>query len=96
MPEYRFTPEAEDDLQEIIDYTIEYWGKAQAHKYVDGLEKLAAQLAESPGLGTARDQLINGLLSFPFESHVLYYLPQDHGMTIIRILHKRMDVERHL
>ncbi|MCB1812009.1 MAG: type II toxin-antitoxin system RelE/ParE family toxin [Candidatus Competibacteraceae bacterium] len=41
MPEYRFTPEAENDLQQIIDYTLEQWGKAQARDYVDGLEVLA-------------------------------------------------------
>ena len=93
MPEYRFTPEAENDLQQIIDYTLEQWGKAQARDYVDGLEALAGQLADNPGLGTDRDQLIQGLLSFPYESHVLYYLRQAHGMTIIRVLHKRMDVE---
>ncbi len=96
MPDYRFTPEAEADLQGIIDYTIAQWGKAQAHKYLDGLEERAAQLAERPGLGTDRNPLINGLLSFPYESHVLYYLRQDHGITIIRVLHKRMDPERHL
>lgn len=96
MPEFRFTPEAEEDLQGIIDYTIEQWGKAQAHKYIDGLEKLAGQLAENPSLGTDRNQLIRGLLSFPYESHTLYYLRQDYGITIIRVLHKRMDAERHL
>ena len=96
MPDYRFTPEAENDLQSIIDYTIEQWGKVQAHHYIDGLENIAAQLAENPDLGTDRAQLIHGLLSFPYESHVLYYLRQDHGITIIRVLHKRMDAQRHL
>ena len=96
MPEYRFTPEAENDLQQIIDYTLEQWGKAQARDYVDGLEALAGQLADNPGLGTDRDQLIQGLLSFPYESHVLYYLRQAHGITIIRVLHKRMDAQKHL
>ena len=96
MPDYRFTPEAEDDLNGIIDYTTTHWGKAQAHKYVDGLEKLAAQLAENPSLGTAHDGLHQGLLRFPYESHRLYYLRQDQGITIIRVLHQQMDPDRHL
>ncbi len=96
MPEYRFTPEAEDDLQGILDYTIDRWGKEQAHKYIDGLEELAARLADNPGLGVNRDPLINGLISFRYISHTLYYLPQDHGITIIRVLHKSMDAKRHL
>ncbi len=96
MPEYRFTPEAEDDLQGILDYTIDRWGKEQAHKYIDGLEELAARLADNPGLGVNRDPLINGLISFRYISHTLYYLPQDRGITIIRVLHKSMDAKRHL
>ncbi len=59
MPEYRFTPEARDDLQSIVDYTQEHWGKDQAHKYVDGLEEMAAHLAEKPSLGVNRDTLIS-------------------------------------
>ncbi len=95
MPEYQFTPEAKNDLQSIIDYTIEHWGKKQAHKYIDGLEELAANLAENPGLGTDRNQLTHGLVSFPYVSHVLYYVVQEHGITIIRILHKSMDSKQH-
>jgi toxin ParE1/3/4 len=95
MPEYRFTQEANDDLQGIIDYTIEHWGKAQAHKYIDGFEELAARLAENPALGANRNQLIDGLISFPYVSHILYYVSQDHGITIIRVLHKSMDAKRH-
>ncbi len=56
MPEYRFTPEANEDLQGVIDYTIEHWGKEQAHKYIDGLEELAARLAENPNLDANRSQ----------------------------------------
>ena len=95
MPEYRFTPEARDDLQGIIDYTLDRWGKEQANKYVDGLEELAAKLAKNPNLGVKHDNLINGLISFPYISHVLYYVPQKHGITIIRVLHNRMNPEQH-
>lgn len=96
MPEYRFTPEARDDLQGIVDYTVERWGKKQAHDYLNGLEELAARLAENPGLGANRDQLIDGLISFPYVSHRLYYVAHDHGITIIRVLYKKMEAERHL
>lgn len=72
MPEYRFTPEAEDDLQGFIDYTIEHWGKEQAHKYIDGLEELAARLAKIPGLGANRSQKIDGLISFPRNAGPIY------------------------
>ena len=95
MPEYHFTPEANGDLQNIIDYTVKHWGKEQAHKYIDGLEELAARLSENPGLGVNRSQLIDRLVSFPYVSHVLYYIPQASEITIIRVLHKNMDDKRH-
>lgn len=96
MPEYRFTPEAREDLQSIIDYTLGSWGQGQAHKYIDGLEALAGKLAKKPHIGVNCDALIPGLISFPYASHVLYYVPQRRGITIIRVLHNAMDARKHL
>jgi hypothetical protein len=45
----------------------------QANTYLDGLESRAQLLAENPDLGMARETLFEGLLSFPYESHILYY-----------------------
>ncbi len=64
--------------------------------YLEGLEKLAPYLADSPDLGMDRNTLIEGLISFPYTSHILYYIKQPHGITIIRVLHKRMDPKRHI
>jgi toxin ParE1/3/4 len=36
------------------------------------------------------------LLSFPYESHILYYMKQSHGITIVRVLHQRMDPMKYL
>lgn len=96
MPRYEFAEQAERDLEAITDYTLERWGSAQAVKYLDGLEERARTLAVNPGLGVRRDSLIEGLISFPYGSHILYYLKQPHGITIIRILHQRMDPKRHI
>ncbi len=96
MPHYEFTEEAESDLEEITDYTLERWGLEQAEKYLDGLEELAQNLAESPDLGADRSAMLDGLISFPYTSHTLYYVKQQHGITIIRVLHKRMDQRRHI
>jgi len=94
MPHYEFTHEAERDLEAITDFTCEQWGRQQAEKYLKGLNELAQNLADNPALGMSRGVLLEGLLSFPYLSHVLYYVQQAHGITIIRVLHKRMDHER--
>ena len=96
MPRYEFTEHAERDLDTITDHTLTRWGQAQTDKYLGGLEALAQSLATNPDLGVHRDSLFEGLICFPYISHILYYIKAPHGITIIRVLHKRMDPTRHL
>ncbi len=96
MPRYDFTTQAESDLKTITDLTQKTWGQRQTVFYLDGLGELLQTLAGCPGLGTNRDAAIKGLMSFPYRSHILYFTQHAHGITIIRILHKRMDSKRHL
>lgn len=95
MPVYKFTEKAEGDLEAIIDYTLESWGAIQAVKYIEGLEQLAASLAQTPDLGRSCEGLYKGLIVFPYERHLLFYRKERHGITIVRILHDSMDTPRH-
>ena len=95
-PRYQFTDKAERDLEGIIDYTVQQWGASQADTYLDGLETRAQLLADNPDLGAKRQALSEGLLSFPYESHILYYMKQPGGITIVRVLHQNMDPLKHL
>jgi len=95
-PSYQFTDKAERDLEGIIDYAVQEWGVSQANTYLDGLETRAQLLAENPDIGTARETLFEGLLSFPYESHILYYKKQARGIVIIRVLHQHMDPVKYL
>jgi len=95
-PRYQFTDKAERDLEGIIDYTVQEWGVSQANTYLDGLESRAQLLADNPVLGAKRQALSEGLLSFPYESHILYYMKQPGGITIVRVLHQNMDPLKHL
>ena len=93
---YQFTDKAERDLQSIIDYTVQEWGVYKANTYLDGLESRAQLLAENPDLGLAREILSEGLLSFPYESHILHYKKYARGIVIVRILHQQMDPVKHI
>lgn len=79
-----------------MDFSLQQWGASQTRVYLDGLEARGQLLADNPELGTPREALAEGLLSFPFESHILFYLRQAHGIVIVRVLHHRMDPMRHL
>jgi len=91
MASFKYTEKAEADLKNIIDYTLEMWGKNQAHIYLDGLEKLALSLSAAPNIGKSCDDLHIGLRAFPYQSHVLYYLEEPYGITIMRVLHENMN-----
>lgn len=96
MPVYKFTSKAEQDLESIVDYTLARWGHVQAGEYISELETRAQILADNADLGVMRDSIREGLLSFPFHSHIIYYVKQSHGITIIRVLHQRMDPVKHM
>jgi toxin ParE1/3/4 len=96
MPGYRFARAAEDDLEGIVDYTLQRWGVDQANQYLDGLDQQAQSLAENPKIGKSCDDLGTGLQFFPYQSHVLYYLEDAHGITIARVLHESMNPSLHL
>ena len=98
MADYKFAAKAERDLEDIIDYThtLEQWGPLQTHTYIDGLESHGQLLADNPDLGSDREALAKELLSFPYESHVLYYMKQAHGITIVRVLQQSMDPVKYL
>jgi toxin ParE1/3/4 len=91
MASYIFTEQAEQDLAAIIDFTQERWGKAQANNYLDSLHTKVQTLADNPELGLPREALAADLLSFPHQSHIIFYLPQPYGITIVRVLHASMD-----
>ena len=96
MARFDLTARAKSDLAEIASYTSARWGQAQAEKYLDAIEARLNLLAKQPLLGRARENLASGLLSFPIESHVAYYLRAAFGIVVLRVLHKRQDLYRHI
>lgn len=96
MPEYRLSPAAEIDLEDIWKYTVEHWGAAQADRYTDLLIAAFAELAHSPKIAPACDHIRPGYRRRIVERHVIYFRITDYGIAITRILHDRMDAPRHL
>jgi toxin ParE1/3/4 len=95
MANVYFTEQAEKDLEAIIDITIQRWGIAQSHNYIDDQQEITQILADNPPLGTERDELSQGLRSFPYQSHLFFYVQQKDGVAIVRVLHTSVDVVRY-
>ena len=96
MSEYRLSSRAESDLAEIADYTIERFGIEQARRYRDELESCIQTLAANPMIGRSADELGSKLRRCEHQSHIVFYLPSDQGVFVVRVLHQRMDYARHL
>jgi toxin ParE1/3/4 len=96
MAEYRFSRRAAMDLEAIAEYTIEQVGIEQARHYRDQLRACFDQLADNPGLGRRAEQLSAGFRRYEYRSHIIFYQVVDSDILIVRVLHYRMDVRRHL
>ena len=96
MADYRLSARAETDLAEIADYTVATFGIEQARRYRNDLESCFEYLAENPRLGRSAESLAPGLRRFEHRSHAIFYAGERSGVLIVRILHTRMNIGRHL
>jgi toxin ParE1/3/4 len=90
------TPRAEGDLDEIWDYTADRWGLDQAETYTRQLWTDMRAVAARPAIGRPCPEVRPGYHKYPSGSHVLFYRLIPAGIDVVRILHERMDHERHL
>ncbi|MGY6554302.1 MAG: type II toxin-antitoxin system RelE/ParE family toxin [Wenzhouxiangella sp.] len=96
MAKYRFTQRAELDLEAIADYTIERFGVEKARSYLVDFKSCFDCLVENPGIGRRVEHLRPELRRYEHGSHIVFYQVSDGGILIVRVLHYRMDVKRHL
>jgi toxin ParE1/3/4 len=96
MAVYSLSSKADADLDGIYEYTILNFGLEQARVYLLGLHERFGMLAEQPTHGGKADELAPGLRRLGYQSHVVFYMPKDNGIRIVRVLHQSMDVKRHL
>lgn len=97
MSRYLLSPAAQADLDQIWDYTCDRWGVDQAEEYLRELQRAIERAAATPRIGRDCDETRPGYRKLPAGSHVLFYRvgPED-VIDVVRILHQRMDVDRHL
>lgn len=86
MAEYRLSPAAEQDLEDIWLYTFQQWGPDQAQRYVDALAASFADLSRFPKMAPVCDHVRAGYRRRSVERHMIYF----------RVLHERMDAARSL
>jgi toxin ParE1/3/4 len=104
----RVTAAAEGDFQEIVRWTLAYFGEDQARVYGETLSDALQALTSGPSVAGARqrDDIAKGLLTLHVRRqgrkgrHIILFRvgpDQDHeAIEVLRILHDAMDLQRHI
>ncbi|HEX4651880.1 MAG TPA: type II toxin-antitoxin system RelE/ParE family toxin [Granulicella sp.] len=97
----QLTPRARQDLRAIARYLRrEGAGAAVVWRFRAAVERTLTLLAEHPWMGTkvaARHRELSALRAFVlrgFESYMIFYLPSERFITVLRVLHGARDLER--
>ena len=90
------SPAAQADLSEIWDYTARRWGKAQAERYTRDIQATCKGLSRGTLVGLSAEDIRPGYRKIGVGSHVMYYRERAGTLEFVRILHRRMDVSRHI
>jgi toxin ParE1/3/4 len=94
---YLLSPAAQADLGQIWNYTHDRCGIDQAEEYLRELQRAIERAAANPRIGRAGDEIRPGYRKLAAGSHMLFYrVSADGEIDVVRILHQRMDVDRHL
>ncbi len=104
----RLSAAAEADFQDILRWTIERFGEAQARAYAKTLADAVAALSAGPTIPGARrrDKIAKGLFSLHVgrqgrkgRHFVLFRIGRDGdrlAIEVLRLLHDAMDLARHV
>ena len=85
---------AHNDLLEAWLYIAEV-NQPAADKLLDAINKEANRLALQPLMGRARPELADCLRSWPTSTpYLLFYLADEVGITVLRVLHHARDVRQ--
>lgn len=94
MTDYSLSSQAASDLDGIYEYTIVTFGLSQARNYLTGLHECFRMLADNPLYGRSATELATNLRRLEYQSHIVFYVPREQGVLIVRVLHQSMDVPK--
>jgi toxin ParE1/3/4 len=87
---------ADADLVEILSYGAETFGEARAEAYVASFDDTFDLISRHPLAGAVHDEVRPPIRSLPHGSHRIFYDVFEDEVVVQRILHKAVDVLRHL
>ncbi len=93
MSQYRLTPQAERDLDDIADYLFAQGGTGLVGHVMGTIEQAMEFLGATPGAGHARSDLTAEPVRFwPVFSYLIVYSSEEEPIGIARVLHGAQDL----
>lgn len=89
-------PVAQRDVRSILLYTRKQWGQSARDAYEEALNQALLTLSENPLIGRRRDAVPGDLRTFRVRQHMIYYRYSDDTLTVLRVLHGKMDPGQHV
>jgi toxin ParE1/3/4 len=93
MNRFHLSKEADRDLENIWVYLADH-DEIAADRVVAQILNRLPMLAQFPGMGKARNELLNGLRSFPSRPYFIFYIQQPDQIEILRIIQQSRDLEQ--
>ena len=104
----RLTAAAEADFAEILRWTVDQFGEAQARIYAETISAALNDLAAGPTIvgASKRDDILKGIITLHVARkgrkgrHFVMFrvgrTPDRDVIEVLRLLHDAMDLQRHL
>jgi toxin ParE1/3/4 len=87
---------ADADLVKILEYGTDNFGQDRAEAYVAGFQTAFDLISRHPAAGAVHDAVRPPIRSLPHGSHRVFHDLFEAEAVVQRILHKAVDVTRHL
>lgn len=82
---------AKRDLDEIWDY-IGRDNPDAADRLADSFQKRFILIAHNKMIGADRSELGSGIRLFPVDAYLIFYVPYESSVEIVRVLHSARDL----
>lgn len=96
MHHYILSRKTQEDIDEIYEFGSNEFGKNKSLDYLIELRAHFQFLLDNPIIGKHRSEIKEGLYSFPYASHIIFYRVFNTHIRIVRVLHGSRDLKKFL
>jgi toxin ParE1/3/4 len=93
MAQVRTSVRAEEDMLDIWSF-IAMDDPIAADKFTAHIQQKCQMLAENPRVGRLRQELGQNIRGYPVGEYVIFYMPEEDGVYLVRVLHGARDIDQ--